>query len=88
MSLNEAEDKFDDDIMFVDAKFFNETLRLSEERDKLVALVRIGFLVTINGERADADVVNDPEMRKLLFTILQAKDTAAAIAALHDTAKR
>ncbi len=48
----------------------------------LVALVRIGFLVTENGERATADLVRHPATRDLLLTILQAKDAHAATAAV------
>lgn len=55
---------------------------LEAEREKLVTLVRVGFLVTVNGERATADTVANPEVRETLFSILQAKDTAAALASL------
>ena len=47
-----------------------------------VALVRIGFLVTVDGERIKPDLVRNPETRALLMTILQAEDTDAAIATL------
>lgn len=37
MQMNEENtDNFDDDIMFVDAGFFSETLRLREELNKLI----------------------------------------------------
>ena len=54
----------------------------ADTQARLVALVRVGFLVTVNGERATADLVRDPETRDLLLTILGAKDTAAAVEAL------
>jgi len=54
----------------------------AEQRDDLVTLVRVGFLVTVGGERATADIVGEPKLRELLMTILQAKDTEAAIARL------
>lgn len=56
--------------------------RLEKERDKLVTLVRFGFLVTVNGERAKADDVKEPGLRRTLMTVLQAKDTEAARDAL------
>jgi hypothetical protein len=56
--------------------------RLQQAIAPLVTLVRIGFLVTVNGELAGTEVVNDSSTRELLFAILQAKDTAAAVEAL------
>lgn len=57
-----------------------ETLAEAErERKQLVALVRIGFLVTVDGERATPDFVQEPATRELLLKILQAKDTEAAL---------
>lgn len=56
--------------------------RVEEQLASLITLVRLGYLVTVNGERGRTDVVNDPALRDLLFTILQAKDTATAIAAV------
>ena len=46
---------------------------------ELVTLVRIGFLVTVDGGRATADTVAEPGLRALLFSILQAEDTAQAV---------
>lgn len=62
--------------------FAHAVVSLFEQLESLVTLVRIGFLVTVNGEKGRTDVVNDPELRKLLFTILQAQDIAAAISAV------
>lgn len=55
---------------------------LLEQLEALVLLVRVGFLVTVNGVRGSTDVINDPDLRKLLFTILQAPNTADAIKAV------
>lgn len=46
---------------------------------ELVTLVRVGFLVRIDGERATVDTVREPELHELLRTILQAKDTEEAV---------
>jgi len=59
-----------------------ECVRLQQALAPLVTLVRIGFLVTVNGERAGSEVVKDPATREILFAILKAKDTAAAVEAL------
>jgi hypothetical protein len=56
--------------------------RLTEGLRDLVILVRIGFLLTVNGERPTADIVTDPKVRGLLLTILQAEDSEAAARAL------
>jgi hypothetical protein len=61
--------------------------RLAAQVAELVALVRIGFLVTLDGERATPDLVRNPGLRGLLFTILQAEDTDAARAALTEPAQ-
>lgn len=55
---------------------------LADMRRALTVLVRIGFLVSVDGERANADDVREPQLRKLLFTILQAEDTETATRAL------
>ena len=52
--------------------------RLQAQVRTLALLVRIGFLVTVGGERATSDIVRDPETLKLLMAILQAKDADAA----------
>lgn len=62
-----------------------EAARLREQETKLVTLIRMGFLVTVNGERGRTDIVNDPAHRELLFTILQAKDVEQAVAALAES---
>lgn len=54
----------------------------TELQENLVLLVRFGFLVSVNGERATADAIKDGRLRELLFSILQAKDVAAARAVL------
>lgn len=54
----------------------------ADRLEPLVTLVRFGFLVTIGGRRASASDVNEPALRNMLMTILGARDTAAALAAL------
>lgn len=56
--------------------------REREQRNRLVTLVRIGFLASVEGERATADLVREPEHRALLMAILQAEDTEHAVAAI------
>jgi hypothetical protein len=55
-----------------------EITRLQAQIRTLALLVRIGFLVTVDGERATTEIVRDPETRKVLMAILQAKDADAA----------
>lgn len=74
----EMVDKANDRFVAAEA----EAARLREQAADLVLLVRIGFLVTVDGERATADFVKEEKTRALLLAILQAKDTAAAVAAL------
>lgn len=45
---------------------------------KLVTLIRVGFLVRVDGERATIDTVRNVELHKLLMTILQAEDSEIA----------
>ncbi len=54
------------------------TVNRIEQMKTLVTLVRIGFLVRVDGERGTPDVVRDPEARKLLMTILQASNADEA----------
>jgi hypothetical protein len=63
-------------------QYVERARRLTEGLRDLVILVRIGFLLTVNGERPTPDIVTDPKMRELLFTILQAEDSEAAARAL------
>lgn len=51
---------------------------LTHVATRLVALVRIGFLVTVGGERATYGTVGDSAMSGLLYTILHAEDSEAA----------
>ncbi len=67
--------------------YFQRAERAETALRQAVTLVRIGFLVTVDGERATADTVREPSIRELLLTILQAKDSeSAARAALGETA--
>jgi hypothetical protein len=57
---------------------------LSKRTRELVTLVRVGFLVRIDGERATVDTVREPELHELLMTILQANDTETAYIAIRE----
>lgn len=62
----------------------DEKERLRNLVGTLTTLVRIGFLLSVDGERATSDIVRDPETRGLLMSILQAVDSnAAAISAVN-----
>lgn len=50
---------------------------------KLVTLVRVGFLVRVDGERATLDSVRDPDLNKMLRTIMQAVDAEDAAVAIQ-----
>lgn len=63
-------------------------LYIEELLEQLTVLVRIGFLVSVGGERATADTVANPELRALLLSILQAESTTATMASLEQSCAR
>lgn len=62
-------------------RLLSEKARLQQALESLVALVRIGFLVTVDGVRGTPGLVQG-DGRDLLLTILGAVDSASAVEAL------
>ena len=63
-------------------KVLDERDRLTELAEKLVVLVRIGFLVTVAGDRPKLKDIGDPDLHLLLARILVSMNSETAIAAI------